>query len=142
MNDKKSTGLKAAVTTRPLYQRKIIIILLQCLFAAAALTISWMLRFHFTLSQCEVRNHAKYPIMLYYSLPIDVVVFVIVSVFFNLFQVLHRYEKKRHLHLFKHREDIDDRNAGFLFCIGPQWPLLRISAVGVSDEFRTFHFIK
>ncbi len=62
-----------------------IIILLHALFAAAALYLSFLLRFDFTL------GHAFYPKLFYLSLPINVVVFLAVAAFFNLYQGIWRY---------------------------------------------------
>ncbi len=61
------------------------------LFAAGALTLSWLLRFDFTLGQNEVRDPTRFPSLFLYSLPIDVVVFTVTAGFFNLFQGIWRY---------------------------------------------------
>lgn len=55
------------------------------LFAAGALFLSFLLRFDFTL------GHSNYPLLFYTSLPINVVIFLIVSGLFNLYQGIWRY---------------------------------------------------
>ncbi|MBN1127405.1 MAG: polysaccharide biosynthesis protein [Chitinispirillaceae bacterium] len=71
--------------------RLIIIIFMHLLFSAGALTLAWLLRFDFTLGQDEVRDPTRFPLLFLYSLPINVVVFTVVSGFFNLFQGIWRY---------------------------------------------------
>jgi len=62
-----------------------IIILLHALFAAAALSLSFLLRFDFTF------GHADYPKLFFMSLPVNIAVFLVVAVFFNLYQGIWRY---------------------------------------------------
>ncbi len=62
-----------------------IIILLHALFAVAALYLSFLLRFDFTLGP------TFYPKQFYMSLPVNVSVFLVVAVFFNLYQGIWRY---------------------------------------------------
>lgn len=65
--------------------RLAIIIILHALFAAGALYLSFLLRFDFTL------GHSNYPALFFLSLPVNVTVFLIVSIFFNLYQGIWRY---------------------------------------------------
>jgi FlaA1/EpsC-like NDP-sugar epimerase len=65
--------------------RLIIIILLHLLFAASSLFLSFLFRFDFTL------GHSFYPKLFYYSLPIDIIVFIICSSIINLYQGIWRY---------------------------------------------------
>lgn len=62
-----------------------IIIFLHALFASGALYLSFMLRFDFTLGP------ANYPHLFLYSLPVNIIVFLVVSIFFNLYQGIWRY---------------------------------------------------
>src|SRR5512133_841718 len=62
-----------------------IIILLHALFAAGALTLSFLFRFDFNLV------HEKYTAQFLWSLPINVIVYLVVSIFFNLYQGIWRY---------------------------------------------------
>jgi FlaA1/EpsC-like NDP-sugar epimerase len=71
--------------------RLIIIVLMHMVFAAAALTLAWLLRFDFTLGQTEVRDPTRFPMLFLYSLPINVLVFTVASGFLNLFQGIWRY---------------------------------------------------
>lgn len=68
-----------------LENRLTIIVLLHALFAAGALSLSFLLRFDFTL------GHTVYPKLFLYSLPVNIVVFLIVATFFNLYQGIWRY---------------------------------------------------
>ena len=61
------------------------IVVLHALFAGAALTLAFLLRFDFTLG-----GPAHEP-LLYRSLPINIVIFLICSAVFNLFQGIWRY---------------------------------------------------
>ncbi len=65
--------------------RLIIIILMHGVFASGALYLSFLLRFDFTL------GHSNYPILFYTSLPINIIIFLIISALFNLFQGIWRY---------------------------------------------------
>jgi FlaA1/EpsC-like NDP-sugar epimerase len=65
--------------------RLIVIIALHCLFAAGALFFSFLFRFDFSI------GHTLYPKMFYYSLPINIVVFLVCSSIFNLYQGIWRY---------------------------------------------------
>lgn len=65
--------------------RLFIIIFLHATFAGGALLLSFLLRFDFTL------GHSNYPNMFYMSLPMNVAIFLIVSMIFNLFQGIWRY---------------------------------------------------
>ncbi len=65
--------------------RLYIVVLLHALFAAGALTISFLLRFDFTL------GGARYLPYLLWSLPINVLIFMTVASFFNLYQGIWRY---------------------------------------------------
>jgi FlaA1/EpsC-like NDP-sugar epimerase len=65
--------------------RLVIIILLHALFAALALTISFLLRFDFTLGS------AKYTSYCLLSLPINIVIVLVCSGIFNLYQGIWRY---------------------------------------------------
>jgi FlaA1/EpsC-like NDP-sugar epimerase len=72
--------------TRPIIKyRLVIIILLHALFAALALTISFLLRFDFTL------GGDKYTPSFLLSLPINIVIVLIFSGIFNLYQGIWRY---------------------------------------------------
>ena len=62
-----------------------ILVMLHALFAAFALWLSFLLRFDFTLG-----GHG-YPTLFFISLPINVVIFLIISGFFNLYQGVWRY---------------------------------------------------
>lgn len=62
-----------------------IIVMLHAFFAAFALWLSFLLRFDFTLG-----GHG-YPTLFFISLPINVVIFLIISGFFNLYQGVWRY---------------------------------------------------
>ncbi len=65
--------------------RLIIIVALHILFVTLSLLFSFFFRFDFTL------GHSFYPKLFYYSLPIDIVVFIICSSIFNLYQGIWRY---------------------------------------------------
>ena len=65
--------------------RLVIIICMHVLFAAGALCLSFLLRFDFTL------GHSNYPMLFYTSLPINVLIFLVISAMFNLFQGIWRY---------------------------------------------------
>jgi FlaA1/EpsC-like NDP-sugar epimerase len=65
--------------------RLIFIVFLHAGFAAAALCISFLLRFDFTL------GYDPYPRLFLYSLPVNVVIFLIISGVFNLYQGIWRY---------------------------------------------------
>ncbi len=73
-------------------KRLIVIVLLHMLFAAASLYFSFLVRFDFTLGANELQNDPmRYPRFFYYSLPINIVLYIILSAFFNLFQGIWRY---------------------------------------------------
>ncbi len=73
-------------------QRLAYIISLHILFAAFSLFLSFLLRFDFTLGQHELlHDPTLYPRYLFYSLPINIVVFVVFSALFNLYQGIWRY---------------------------------------------------
>jgi len=62
------------------------------MFAAASLYFSFLIRFDFTLGTNELqRDPMYYPRLFYYSLPINIVLYIILSAFFNLFQGIWRY---------------------------------------------------
>jgi FlaA1/EpsC-like NDP-sugar epimerase len=65
--------------------RLVIIILMHALFTCLALYFSFLLRFDFTL------GYAIYPRLFYTSLPVNAVIFLIVSAIFNLYQGIWRY---------------------------------------------------
>lgn len=65
--------------------RLLVIILLHVLFSVSSLLISFLLRFDFTLGQ------TVYPRLFFLSLPINVIIFLIVSSLFNLYQGIWRY---------------------------------------------------
>ena len=65
--------------------RLIIIIVLHVLFAAASLFLSFLFRFDFTL------GHSFYPKLFFFSLPINILVFITCSSIFNLYQGIWRY---------------------------------------------------
>lgn len=72
--------------TRPaLRYRLFIIILLHILFSAGSLVLSFLFRFDFTL------GHDYYPRYCLISLPINIIIFLIFSAIFNLFQGIWRY---------------------------------------------------
>jgi FlaA1/EpsC-like NDP-sugar epimerase len=62
-----------------------IVIFLHAIFAASALLLSFLLRFDFTL------GHDIYPHLFYLSIPVNIVVFLVVAIFFNLYQGIWRY---------------------------------------------------
>jgi len=62
-----------------------IIVGMHALFAAAALYLSFLLRFDLTLGQ------GSYPQLFFQSLPLNIVIFLIVSGIFNLYQGIWRY---------------------------------------------------
>ncbi|MDG5815773.1 nucleoside-diphosphate sugar epimerase/dehydratase [Chitinispirillales bacterium ANBcel5] len=62
-----------------------LIVVLHLFFASGALLFSFLLRFDFSL------GHDNYPLLFFYSLPISIVVFMLCSGFFNLFQGIWRY---------------------------------------------------
>ena len=73
--------------TRPVIKyRLVIIILLHALFASLALTISFLLRFDFTLGS------EKYTSYCLLSLPVNIVIVLVFSGIFNLYQGIWRYE--------------------------------------------------
>ena len=65
--------------------RLMIIVFLHAFFAACALLLSFLLRFDYTLGP------VIYPKLFMYSLPVNIIVFLIVSTFFNLYQGIWRY---------------------------------------------------
>lgn len=65
--------------------RLMVIISLHVVFSILSLLISFLLRFDFTLGQ------NAYPMYFYLSLPVNVIIFLIVSALFNLFQGIWRY---------------------------------------------------
>jgi FlaA1/EpsC-like NDP-sugar epimerase len=65
--------------------RLAIVIFLHAIFAGSALLLSFLLRFDFTLGQ------KLYPHLFYLSLPVNVIVFLVVAIFFNLYQGIWRY---------------------------------------------------
>ena len=72
--------------TQPIIKyRLVIIILLHALFAALALTISFLLRFDFTLGG---EKYSPYCLM---SLPVNIIIVLIFSGIFNLYQGIWRY---------------------------------------------------
>jgi FlaA1/EpsC-like NDP-sugar epimerase len=72
--------------TRPVIKyRLVIIILLHALFASLALTISFLLRFDFTLGS------EKYTSYCLLSLPVNIVIVLVFSGIFNLYQGIWRY---------------------------------------------------
>jgi len=68
-----------------LQNRLSIIFILHAIFAAGALLLSFLLRFDFTI------GYGIYPKLFIYSLPINIVIFMSVSAFFNLYQGIWRY---------------------------------------------------
>lgn len=62
-----------------------IIILLHAVFAAGSLLLSFLLRFDFTL------GHSTYPELFIKSLPVNIIIFLIISGVFNLYQGIWRY---------------------------------------------------
>jgi len=62
-----------------------IIVILHALFATGALNLSFLLRFDFSLGP------TFYPHLFYLSLPVNIAVFLIVAIFFNLYQGIWRY---------------------------------------------------
>jgi len=77
--------MKNSLLLKILHYRLPLIILMHIIFAAGALFLSFLLRFDFTL------GHSFYPKYFYYSLPINIVVFLIFSGIFNLYQGIWRY---------------------------------------------------
>lgn len=65
--------------------RIVVIVFLHGLFAGSALLLSFLLRFDFTL------GHDFYPHLFYLSLPINILIFLIFSGVFNLYQGIWRY---------------------------------------------------
>ncbi len=65
--------------------RFVMIITLHAIFATLSLLISFLLRFDFTLGQ------GIYPKLFFLSLPLNVIIFLIVSGMFNLYQGIWRY---------------------------------------------------
>lgn len=71
---------------KPLIKYRLIIIIgLHALFSGCALLLSFLLRFDFSL------GHANYPQLFFTSLPINIIIFLIVSSFLSLFQGVWRY---------------------------------------------------
>jgi FlaA1/EpsC-like NDP-sugar epimerase len=62
-----------------------IIIFLHAAFAAGSLLLSFLLRFDFTL------GHSTYPELFIKSLPVNIIIFLIISGVFNLYQGIWRY---------------------------------------------------
>ena len=65
--------------------RLIVIIALHFLFASFSLLLSFLFRFDFSI------GHSYYPKLFYYSLPINIIVFLVCSAIFNLYQGIWRY---------------------------------------------------
>jgi FlaA1/EpsC-like NDP-sugar epimerase len=65
--------------------RILVIIFLHILFAASSLFTSFLFRFDFSL------GHSFYPKLFFYSLPINIIVFISCSTIFNLYQGIWRY---------------------------------------------------
>jgi FlaA1/EpsC-like NDP-sugar epimerase len=79
-------------TTRTIYRNRLAFIMfLHAVFAAVSLYLAFLFRFDFTLGQNELRDATRYPNLFYYSLPINVAIFVTFSALFNLFQGIWRY---------------------------------------------------
>lgn len=71
---------------KPLYKYRLAaIITLHAIFAIFSLLISFLLRFDFTLGQ------GIYPRLFFLSLPLNVIIFLIISGMFNLYQGIWRY---------------------------------------------------
>ena len=66
------------------------IVTLHAFFAGGALLLSFLLRFDFTLGR-DFFPKFTYPQMFLLSLPIDIVIFLIIAGFFNLYQGIWRY---------------------------------------------------
>ncbi len=62
-----------------------IILLLHALFAAGSLFLAFLVRFDFTL------GHSGYPQLFWFSLPLSIVIFLVFSGLFNLYQGIWRY---------------------------------------------------
>jgi FlaA1/EpsC-like NDP-sugar epimerase len=75
------------------YRRRLFfIVFLHALFAGLSIYFSFLLRFDFTLGADEgLGDTTLYPRYFYYSLPINILIFVICSAVFNLFQGIWRY---------------------------------------------------
>lgn len=77
--------MRMAFNNMLLKYRVPIIILLHAFFAAGALLLSFFLRFDFSL------GNKIYPRLFFFSLPIDVAIFLVIAGFFNLYQGIWRY---------------------------------------------------
>jgi len=74
-----------------LHYRTIIVFSLHILFAALSLFLSFLFRFDFTLGYSSGDTPNLYPTYFFYSLPINIVLFLVCSGVFNLFQGIWRY---------------------------------------------------
>jgi len=78
--------MKPSFLSHPLLKYRLpFIVLMHACFAAGALLMSFLFRFDFTL------GFSQYPQYFYASLPIDVLVFLVFSGIFNLYQGIWRY---------------------------------------------------
>ncbi len=78
------------ITNALLKYRLPLIISLHAAFAAVSLWLSFFLRFDFTLGGAFYPWHT-YPTLFLHSLPINVIIFLVISGFFNLYQGIWRY---------------------------------------------------
>ncbi len=102
--------ITSRLLTHPLLKYRLpVIVLLHACFAACALYLSFLLRFDFTLGR------GIYPRLFWVSLPLNVLVFLIISGVFNLYQGIWRYVSVDDL------KDIVETSAisslGFMFAI-------------------------
>jgi FlaA1/EpsC-like NDP-sugar epimerase len=65
--------------------RLVVVVLLHALFSAGSLILSFLLRFDFTL------GHGDYPLLFLKSLPVNIIIVLIISAVFNLYQGIWRY---------------------------------------------------
>jgi FlaA1/EpsC-like NDP-sugar epimerase len=78
------------ITNALLKYRLPLIVTLHAFFAAVSLWSAFLLRFDFTLGGEFVPRHI-YPALFLHSLPINIVIFLFISGFFNLYQGIWRY---------------------------------------------------
>jgi len=76
---------------RVLRYRLPLVVILHAFFAASSLTLAFLLRFDFTLGQGTPQNPLLYPHLFYMSLPLNVIILLLFSGVFNLYQGIWRY---------------------------------------------------